>query len=1286
MKENLKYSNLHGHTDKSSNLRFFDSSIKINEMLDYAKNNNYGAISFTGHESLSDHISAERMYHKNKEYYDNFKLVLGNEIYLIDKNEMEVAEENNYKASEFRFNHFLLNALDKKGHEFLQKQSTLAWKNYHTYHGQQRVPSFYEDIEELMKEYKGHIIASSACLAGTFAECVNKYHKTKDKKYIEKLENFINWCIRVFGKENFKLEIMPSNNPEQKTVNKAVLYFSKQFDIDYIITTDAHYISNKQRPIHDALLHSRDPERDTSAYDTARLFTKEELLDYFDENVIEKALISLETIVSRVEDYSFEHTPDVPLPKESKEVKNDYYVNTPKLQHDLSMYENIEHYMYSESVNDNYLINLIFESLQEKGLISNKEYLARVDLELGELRAISKTLKQPLSSYFLVMREFIKVMWKTSVVGAGRGSSSCYLINYLLGITQVDAIKFKLPYYRFLSKERVTKNTASQFPDIDTDTASSQRENVIDLIKENRGENHVLNFCTFNTIATRSAILTACRGLGIDSTEAQYITSLLPTDNDGKELSINVALNGDKEKDIQPDSKLLNEVNKYENLHDTILGLFGLTIGFSEHASGVYISNPDYTKHNAMMTTKNGIHVTQFDADDSEYASALKYDFLSLDGCDRLQACMQLLLKEDKIKWQGTLYDTYQKYFNTDELDYTNSKMYDMLFSGDIINAFQFSSETGYKTLRKLNARTFEDLISGNALMRLRSNDEEQPLDKYIRFKNDFNQWEDEMDSYGLKTSEKAILHDLLDKYGGICSSQELLMKLSMDVAGFDLVQANALRKAIAKKDPVKQAKQHEVFFKQGKQSGQREEFLEYCWQNCIEIQNGYAFSLPHAIPYTMILITEMNICLRYGLLYWQTACLNVNAKTLSDEIVSPDYPKVAKAIGALKKGTVVHPDINKSKLSFTPDNDKNQILFGLNAINNIGKNEIECILNNRPFETFEDFMNKTNEVIKPKKMVSVIKSGLLNSFGSRRDIMIEYMNEVFKPKKRIGITSAHKFIKDIPEEYHNQINAYAYRKILKSQKLTDKQVFVFVRTISKHIEKYELDNNIQNNSDLWNYDNDKFVVDMKRFNKWLDDYCTPVKDWLKSDDGRLTELNYRKRLFWIENCLGSYATWNMDALNMYTGEHELEIDNYNYKDEAKSFNELAENPPVIGYKKFKNKSFPQYDNCLLAGTVIDKNNNKGIAIVLTPDGVANVRVGRQRFSQYNKKIMKTVNGKRKCVDNSWFERGTKLLCVGHRVQNDFKLNNNGTPYHHTLIKLEGNGNNIREVYSKVEE
>jgi len=224
------YSSLHNHTDLSSNLRFLDSTITIKEMLDYANELGLKAVSFTGHESLSDHIKAEKYYHANQEKFKDIKLVLGNEIYLVDRSEMEKAEEANEK---FKFCHFLLNALDKKGHDFLQSQTSLAWSQYHVYNGAERVPSFYDEIEKLMSsdDYKGHVIASTACLGSFTSQEILAYQQDNDKSHFVNVKNMILWMVKVFGKENVFLELMPSHHEEQNIENNWLQKISARMNI-----------------------------------------------------------------------------------------------------------------------------------------------------------------------------------------------------------------------------------------------------------------------------------------------------------------------------------------------------------------------------------------------------------------------------------------------------------------------------------------------------------------------------------------------------------------------------------------------------------------------------------------------------------------------------------------------------------------------------------------------------------------------------------------------------------------------------------------------------------------------------------------------------------------------------------------------------------------------------------------------------------------------------------------------------------------------------------------------
>lgn len=1224
-----KFASLHTHTD-FSNLRFLDSVIKVDELIDNAYDLGYSAVAVTDHEALSGHVKAVNYLQANKDKLKDFKIILGNESYLVSEKEMKQAEENKEK---FKFNHCLFIAKNLNGHKFLQKQSTLAWKHRHMYRGQERVPSFYDEIEELMKDYKGDVIFSTACISGCFAQNALKYHETRDKKYLDNIIKFFSWAVKVFGEGNVAVESMPSHSEEQDIINNAAWYFANKLGLRYIITLDAHYIDNKQRPAHSALLRSRQADRPLEGYDTARLMSKEELSKYFDKERFDVALKNINDIVEQCENYTFDHTPIIPnshIPEFTSLLQSGLVIDEQK-------YDGIAHYLHSDSIKDQYYIKLIFDGMKEHNCY-NEKYLERVNLELNELWAISQNLNQPMSSYFLAAREFVDIMWESgSIVGYGRGSAGCWVTNYLLDIVQVDAVRFNFPYYRFLSKERVQENTASNYPDIDIDTESNKREDIVNNVKKRFGEDKVLNFCTFSTLASRNSILYACRGLGLDKDLGNYLISLIPRDSDGKELDIEDALLGNEKKDIKPNEKLNAEFDKYPNLKETVLELKGLVIGRSEHASALAVFNTPYVEYNASMTTKDGIVVTQFDAEDSELLSAIKFDFLTISSLDRIHEAFDLLVKDGLIQKQKDFRTTFNKYFSVDKLDDSNQDMYDKLFKGEVIEAFQFSAPQGEKGLKQVNARSVNDLVSASALIRLRSDSNEQPLQKYVRFRDNHQEWKEEMTKNGLTSEEQNILHELLDDYNGICLSQEKLMVLSMKVAGFNLNEANKIRKAIAKKDAKLQEIQRQHFMEKGLALGRRQEFLDYVWKYCVKIQQGYAFSDVHGLSYVYILICEMNICEFYGSIYWQTACLNVDSGLSGDQQKQVDYEKIAKAISNMPKGLVVPPDANHSDLKFTIDKtgSKSRILFGLYALSGVSSKEIQAIIDNRPYNSFRGFVEANKGIISDKKMVQLIKSGMFRSFceDTRRN-MLAFVKHNVPRKDKLTTVVLNKIGDYVPEQYQKFVKLYQVKKALKDGLKIDDVLGQFF------VNKVPLD---------YDLDNEKIVVDQKEFNKWFNKKIEPLKEWLKSEEALDIEVRIRRNEFWKRNCVGTVENWFLETLNYYPSGHFLSKTNLNEFFDFKSFNELPAVPQVKTYVG-KNK-FPIYETDIIAGTVISKNNVKKTVTILSTSGIAICKLGDKLFVELNQVVK---NGDLK--DESWLTRGTNLVLLGVRKGNEFKV------------------------------
>lgn len=772
---------------------------------------------------------------------------------------------------------------------------------------------------------------------------------------------------------------------------------------------------------------------------------------------------------------------------------------------------------------------------------------------------------------------------------------------------------------------------------IDIDTEANKRQVIVDNVKKRFGKDKVLNFCTFSTLASRNSILYACRGLGLDKDLGNYLISLIPRDSDGKELDIEEALLGNEKKDIKPNEKLNAEFEKYPNLKETVLELKGLIIGRSEHASALAVFNTPYVEYNASMTTKDGIVVTQFDAEDSELMSAIKFDFLTISSLDRIHEAFDLLVQDNLIQKQKDFRTTFNKYFSVDNLDDSNQEMYDKLFNGEVIEAFQFSAPQGEKGLKQVNARSVSDLVSASALIRLRSDSSEQPLQKYVRFRDNHQEWENEMIDNGLTSEERNILHELLDDYNGICLSQEKLMVLSMKIAGFNLNEANKIRKAIAKKNAKLQEIQRQHFMEKGLALGRRQEFLDYVWKYCVEIQKGYAFSDVHGLSYTYILICEMNICEFYGSIYWQTACLNVDSGLSGEGQKQVDYGKIAKAISNLPKGTVLPPDVNRSELKFTIDKkgSKNHILFGLYALSGVSSKELEAIMDNRPYSSFRAFVEANKGLISNKKMVQLIKSGMFRCFcEDTRKNMIAFVKYIVPRKDKLTTVALNKIGDYVPAEYQKYVKLYQIKKELKNGLKIDSVLGEFF--VNNVFLDYELDE-------------EKIVVDQKEFNKWFNKEMSPIKDWLKTDEALNLEVKVRRNEFWSKNCLGATEQWFFETLNYYPFEHFLSKTNLNTMFDYRGFNDLPAVPQIKSYVG-KNK-FPIYQTFILAGTVADKNNVKKTVSILTTDGLAICKFNNELFSKYDKVIK---NGKEK--DASWFTKGTNLVLLGTRQGNEFKV------------------------------
>ena len=580
-----------------------------------------------------------------------------------------------------------------------------------------------------------------------------------------------------------------------------------------------------------------------------------------------------------------------------------------------------------------------------------------------------------------------------------------------------------------MNKERL------ELPDIDIDLAPTRRPAILKKIREERGELNVLQVCTFGTEGTRSAIAAAGRGYrseeypnGLDVEITQYLSSLIPVER-GFLWSISDVINGNVEKDRKPIQAFIDEVEKYPGLLNIIQSIEGIKNKRGQHASGVIFYNKTPFETNAIMRSPNGDLTTQFDLHDSEWLGDVKYDILLTEVCDKIIACVNLLQENDLMEKELTLRQVYNKYLHPAVLDLEDTRLWDALAAGTVLDVFQFNTGVGLATAKQVKPRNPTELTSANALMRLMGEKgKERPLDRYCRIKEDINRWYNEVRERGLSEEEIKVLEPYYLPNYGVPADQESLMLVCLDekLAHFTLKEANNARKIVAKKHMGEIPILHEKFVSQcpNKNLG------EYVWETTMGPQMGYAFARPHALAYSFVGIQTLYLATNFPQIFWNCACLIVNAggTELLLQIEENDeddeeetkkknktnaYGKIARAIGESKSNgiTILPPNINESDLIFKPDLQHNAILYGMKGLTRVGTDLVYQIFKNRPYTSIEDFLTKVK--VNKTQMISLIKSGAFDRLynNNRIEAMNYYLSLIADKKKRITLQNMNMLI-----------------------------------------------------------------------------------------------------------------------------------------------------------------------------------------------------------------------------------------------------------------------------------
>jgi DNA polymerase-3 subunit alpha len=602
-------------------------------------------------------------------------------------------------------------------------------------------------------------------------------------------------------------------------------------------------------------------------------------------------------------------------------------------------------------------------------------YLERLEFEIDTI------LKMGFPGYFLIVGDFIN--WAKSngcPVGPGRGSGAGSLVAYSLKITDLDPLQYNLLFERFLNPERVS------MPDFDIDFCQSNRDRVIDYVKEKYGKDAVSQIVTFGTMAARAAVRDVGRVLDMSYTFCDGISKLIPN-KPGVSVSLQLPPPDRKKDDktiyaIEAEPILAERESKEEDVR-TLLELArkleGMTRNVGMHAGGVLIAPGKLTDFCPLYQQPGSDSaVSQFDKNDVEAIGLVKFDFLGLATLTILEIAKELIVSRHKGR----------ENFSYEDLALDDPAVYKLFADGQTEAVFQFESRGMQGMLRDARPTRLEDLIAMNALYR------PGPMDlipTYIARK------------LGREPVEYADprVEGILGETYGVMVYQEQVMQMAQILGGYSLGGADMLRRAMGKKDADEMAKHRQIFRDGAARNDLSQEKADEVFDH-MEKFAGYGFNKSHSAA--------------YALLAYHTAWLKVHftaeffCANMTVEMDDTDKLKVLFE-DALKMGLSFEPpNVNRGVSAFVPISDK-MIRYGLSAIKGSGQQAIEAIVAARegrgggpsgaevgPFKSLFDFCLRVDRGrINKRTVEALIKAGAFDAIALNRASLLASVDRAFE-------------------------------------------------------------------------------------------------------------------------------------------------------------------------------------------------------------------------------------------------------------------------------------------------
>jgi DNA polymerase-3 subunit alpha len=884
---------LHLHTQFS----LLDGACRIKELITQAVEYKMPAIAMTDHGNM---FGAVEFYEEAKK--QGIKPIIGCEVYIAPKSRFDKSESMTEGS-----NHFILLARDEEGYHNLTKLVSVAYLQGYYY--RPRID------KEILSKYSKGLFGSTACLKGEIP-CLITENRFNDA--LKAADEFSS----IFGKDNFYLEIQENFIPEQRVVNEGILKIAKELSLPLVATNDVHYLKKTSAHSHEALLCIQtqttldDPNH--MRFQTNEFYFKnpqemKELFKYAPEAIRNTVEIAGRCNVTL--EFGKPHLPQYTPPGgKSKE---------------------------------EFLRELCQEGLKKRyGSSVTQDILDRLEHEFQIISYMGFV------SYFLIVWDFIHYAKGRGIpVGPGRGSAAGSLVSYLLGITELDPLKYKLLFERFLNPERVG------LPDIDIDFCFERRQEVIDYVTQKYGKENVAQIITFGTMLARAVIRDVGRVMAVPYADVDRIAKLVPA-----ELGITLedALKTDELRNLYATNLQVKE------LIDTAKDLEGLSRHASVHAAGVVISDKPLDDYIPLCKLDEDQVTSGYSMKALEKIGLLKMDFLGLRTLTVIAEALKIIKRTKNID------------IDIDNIPLDDKKTFELFSSAQTMGVFQLESAGMRDLLKKLNPSSFEDIIALLALYRPGPIGSGM-LDDFIQRK------------HGLKpiVYDHPKLEKVLKDTYGIMVYQEQVMQIASTLAGFTLAQADLLRRAMAKKIPEEMEKQRDRFVA-GCAANKIDKRIANKIFDLIDYFSGYGFNRSHSAAYALISYRTAYLKANFPVEF-MTALLT-SEKENTDKVV--EYVKECYHMGI----TVSPPTVNESFSKFTVEDEKT-IRFGLLAVKNVGQGAIDSIVEARQksgnFVSLEDFCGRVDlRLVNRKVIESLLKCGAMDSLGYFRSQLMSVLQE----------------------------------------------------------------------------------------------------------------------------------------------------------------------------------------------------------------------------------------------------------------------------------------------------